>query len=292
VGAVIVPAFSFAATANVVLLAGAQPVFVDVRDDDANIDVDAVEAAITDGTRAVIAVHLYGQPCEIERLQALCARRGIALIEDAAQAVGASFAGKRAGSFATGCFSFYATKNLQTGEGGMITTNDDAIAVRLRTLRSQGEPERYVTTELGYNYRMTEIAAALGHAQMPKLDTRNALRRENAARLTALLAGNERIVTPRALGGREHAWHQYTIRVRGGRDARARLQAGLRERGIESATFYPSTIPGQPLYQRLGYGGSFPVAECWAAEALSLPVHPALSVADIESVAAAVNDLA
>lgn len=290
--AVIVPAFSFAATANVVLLARARPVFVDVWESDFNVDADAVEAAITDETRAVIAVHLYGQPCEIERLQALCARRGIALIEDAAQAVGATFGGKRAGSFGTGCFSFYATKNLQTGEGGMITTNDDAIAVSLRVLRSQGEAERYVTTELGYNYRMTEIAAALGHTQLPKLDDRNQQRRANAARLNDLLAGNDRIITPVSLPGREHVWHQYTIRVRAGREARAKLQAGLRERGIESATFYPTTIPGQPLYQRLGFTEAFPIAERLAAEALSLPVHPALSAADIETIAATVNELA
>lgn len=291
-GHVIVPAFSFAATANIVLLAGARPRFVDVREDDANIDVAAVEDAITDDTRAVIAVHLYGQPCDIERLQHLCARRDIPLIEDAAQAVGASVAGKHAGAFGTGCFSFYATKNLQTGEGGMITTADAALAARLRTLRSQGEAERYVTTELGYNYRMTEVAAALGLAQLPKLDQRTARRRANAVTLTTLLAGNDRILAPRVLPAREHVWHQYTIRVRAGRDARDRLQAALRERGIESATFYPTTIPGQPLYRRLGYDAAYPVAERWAAEALSLPVHPALTASELETVAAAVNELA
>jgi dTDP-4-amino-4,6-dideoxygalactose transaminase len=290
---VIVPAFSFAATANVVLLAGARPVFIDAREDDFGIDATAVEAAITPETRAVIATHLYGQVCDIERLRDICDRRKIALIEDAAQAVGATMNGKKAGSFGTGCFSFYATKNLQAGEGGMITTDDDAIAERARVFRSQGEPRRYVTELLGYNYRMTEIAAALGHAQLPKIDARNAARRANAARLTELLANNKRIVTPSALPDRRHVWHQYTVRVRVGRDARDQLQATMRERGIETGVFYPAPIPAQPLYQRLGYSDAHvPVAARLADEVLSLPVHPTLSTSEIESIATAVNELA
>ena len=278
---VIVPAFSFAATANVVLQAGARPVFVDVRDDDGNVDVVQVEGAITERTRAVIAVHLYGQPCDIEAIAAMCERRGIVLIEDAAQAVGASVGGRSVGAFGTGCFSFYATKNLQTGEGGMITTDDAAIAERARVLRSQGERTRYVTEELGYNYRMTEVAAALGLAQMTKIDARNEQRRKNAARLSELLAPLEdqgKLVLPRSLPGRTHVWHQYTVRVTAGRDARDALQASMRDRGVETAVFYPTPIHKQPLYQRLGYGElKLPVAERLADEVLSLPVHPALS---------------
>lgn len=287
---VIVPAFSFAASANTVLLAGARPVFVDVRDDDFGIHAAAIEAAITPRTRAVIAVHLYGQMCDIDAVGAICERHKLVLIEDAAQAVGASMREQRAGSAGTGCFSFYATKNLTTGEGGMITTDDAAVASRARVLRSQGEPTRYVTEELGYNYRMTEMAAALGHAQLPKLDARNEVRRANATRLSELLVGNARIVSPGELPGRRHVWHQYTIRVPAGRDARIRLQASLRDRGIESATFYPTPIHRQPLYQRLGYGDpDMPVAQRLAGEVLSLPVHPTLSPADIEAIAAAVN---
>lgn len=285
---VLVPAFSFAATANVVLLAGARPVFVDVREDDFGIDVAQVEAAITPHTRAVIAAHLYGQPCDIEVLRALCDRRALVLIEDAAQAVGATAGGPKAGAFGTGCFSFYATKNLQTGEGGMITTNDDAIAARARVLRSQGETSRYVTEELGYNYRLTEIAAALGLAQLPKIDARNEIRRANAARLTELLRDDPRFVTPVEIPGRSHVYHQYTLRVAGGASTRDALQVRLRARGIESATFYPTPIHRQPLYQRLGYGDAkMPVAERLASEALSVPVHPALSAADVEAVASA-----
>jgi dTDP-4-amino-4,6-dideoxygalactose transaminase len=291
---VIVPAFSFAATANVVLQAGARPVFVDVRDDDFNIDLAQVETAITPRTRAVIAVHLYGLPCNIEAIAALCGRRGIALIEDAAQSVGAAIANRRTGAFGTGCFSFYATKNLQTGEGGMITTSDDAVADRARMLRSQGERTRYVTEELGWNYRMTEPAAALGLAQIPKIDARNAQRAKNAARLNDLLAPFEdqgKLALPRELPGRSHVWHQYTVRVLGGRDARGQLQASLKERGIESAVFYPTPIHRQPLYQRLGYGEvDLPVAQRLCDEVLSLPVHPALSNDDLEQMATAVGE--
>jgi dTDP-4-amino-4,6-dideoxygalactose transaminase len=283
---VIVPAFSFAATANVVLQTGARPVFVDVRDDDIGIDPAGVEAAITRRTKAVMPVHLYGQPCGIDAIRAVCGARGIALIEDAAQAVGASAGGTKCGAFGTGAFSFYATKNLQTGEGGMITTNDDAIAAAARMLRSQGERTRYVTEELGWNYRMMEIAAALGNAQMPKIDARNEQRRRNAARLTELLAGCDGIETPRELVGRHHVYHQYTVRVRAGREARDRLQARLREDGIESAVFYPTPIHRQPLYRRLGYGDErLPVAERLCEEVLSLPVHPALSDADLTRIA-------
>jgi dTDP-4-amino-4,6-dideoxygalactose transaminase len=294
VAEVIVPAFSFAATANVVLQAGARAIFVDVRDDDFNIDLAQVETAITPRTRAVIAVHLYGLPCNIEAIAALCERRGIALIEDAAQSVGASVGGKRTGAFGAGCFSFYATKNLQTGEGGMVTTDDDAVADRARMLRSQGERTRYVTEELGWNYRMTEPAAALGLAQMPKIDARNAQRAKNAARLNESLAPLEdhgKLALPRELPGRTHVWHQYTVRVLAGRESRDRLQESLKERGIESAVFYPTPIHRQPLYQRLGYGEiDLPVAQRLADEVLSLPVHPALSDDDLEQIGAAVRE--
>ncbi|TAK65800.1 MAG: DegT/DnrJ/EryC1/StrS family aminotransferase [Dehalococcoidia bacterium] len=288
---VIVPAFSFAATATTVLQASARPVFIDVRDDDFGIDVSQIDAAVTPHTRAVVAVHLYGQACDIEAMRALCERRGVTLIEDAAQAVGAEAGGRRCGAFGTGAFSFYATKNLQTGEGGMLTTDDDAIAGRARLLRSQGERTRYVTEELGYNYRMTEMAAALGNAQLPKLDARTETRRANAARLSELLAGVEGIATPRELPGRRHVWHQYTIRVLAGRGARDELQASLRTRGIESAVFYPTPIHRQPLLERLGYESvRLPVSERLAGEVLSLPVHPALAPGDVEEVASAVVD--
>lgn len=290
---VIVTAFSFAATANCVLQAGARPVFVDVREQDFNIDIDAIAAAVTPHTRAVIGVHLYGQMCNTDALKVTCDRAGIALIEDAAQAVGATMRGDNAGSVGTGCFSFYATKNLTTGEGGMLTTNDDGIAERARTLRAQGERTRYVTEELGWNYRMTEPAAALGSAQLRKLDTRNEARRANAARLSDRLRDVEGILIPTERTEATHVWHQYTIRVTAGREARDAMQADLRAKGIESAVFYPTPIHKQPLYQRLGLGGAeLPVAQRLSDEVLSLPVHPGLADEDIEAIAAAVRESA
>lgn len=286
---VIVPAFSFSATANAVLQAGASPVFVDVRDDDFGIDVTQVRGRMTERTRAVIAVHLYGQPCDVVALEELCVERGVVLIEDAAQAVGAAAAGRMAGSFGTGCFSFYATKNLQTGEGGMITTDDDGVAERARAVRSQGERRRYVTELLGWNYRMTEVAAALGHAQLARLPQRNEQRRRNAAYLTSRLDGYP-VTPPRELPGRGHVYHQYTI-VCAGRAERDALQAHMTKSAIETGVFYPLPIHRQPLYIERGYGDvDLPVSQRLADTVLSLPVHPALSADDLRAVADAARE--
>lgn len=310
---VVVPAFSFAATANCVLQACARPVFADVRDDDFNIDAESVGHAITPRTKALIGVHLYGQMCDAAALRSICDSHGIVFIEDAAQAVGAALQGHNAGTFGTGCWSFYATKNLTTGEGGMLTTDDDGLAERARMLRSQGERTRYLTEELGWNYRMTEPAAALGAVQLTKLGARNERRAANAARLSALLNADggpaspgapvypsEHLVTPRELPGRRHVWHQYTVRIKDDgahpRQAetveRERLRAELAERGIETAVFYPTPIHRQPLYVRLGCGEvSLPVAERLSREVLSLPIHPALQDEHVEAVASAIREV-
>ena len=280
---VIVPVFTFAASANAALLVGARPVFVDIRADDYTIDAEQIEATITARTRAVVAVHLYGHPCDMTALQEIAQRRKLIVIEDACQALGASWQGRKAGAFATACFSFYATKSITTGEGGMVTTDDDAIARRARLLRNQGEEERYVTELLAYNLRLTAPAAALGLAQLPKLDGWNERRRANAAWLNEHLEG---VVTPVERPGAHHVYQQYTVRVPEARDA---LRAVLREQEIETAVYYPRPMHRQPLYQELGIGGSFPVAERAAQEVLSLPVHPSLSMDDLERIAAAVN---
>jgi perosamine synthetase len=282
---VIVPAFTFAATANAVALTGARPVFADVRVSDLNVDPAAVERAVTGKTRAVVAVHLYGGPAPLAELGALCARHGLALIEDAAQAHGAAIGRERIGARGTACWSFYATKNMTTGgEGGMVTTGDAAVAERVRMLRNQGERQRYMTERPGYNYRMTELAAAIGLVQLRKLEGWNERRRANAARLTARLQG----VAPLATDpGVTHAFHQYTVRVPGGR--RDALLARLRERGIEAAVFYPAPVPRLPAYAEAWKDTPFPVAERAAAEVLSLPVHPALGDRDIDAIVEAVN---
>jgi dTDP-4-amino-4,6-dideoxygalactose transaminase len=280
---VITTAFSFQATANMILVTGAKPVFVDVCDD-GNIDASQVEAAITPRTKAMLPVHLYGRLCAIEALEEIAVARNLVLIEDAAQAHGAMACSRPAGSFGTGCFSLYATKNMTAGEGGMITTDDAALAERLRRLRSHGESRRYVSVEAGYNYRMSDITSAVALAQLQKLEAFTEKRRENAAYLSSHLEGVT--LPPEPLSPAEHVWHQYTVRVPEGRD---RLVEWLREREIESSVFYPYPLPSQPLYLERGLGGDFPVATRLAGEVLSLPLHPGLSRDDLDRVIDAVN---
>ncbi len=288
---VITTPFTFAATANAVLFTGARPVFVDVRADDFNIDPTLIEAAITPRTRALLPVHLYGQPCDMTAIEAIARKHGLCIVEDAAQAHGASVGGRVAGSFGTGCFSFYATKNMTTGEGGMITTDDPAIAEKARRFRNHGETSRYVSVSLGYNFRMSDILAAIGLVQLEKLAARNEQRRANAAFLAERLRGVE---TPREMPGRRHVFHHYTVRVPsndGTASARDALAARLAEMGIETGIYYPTPVHRQPLYRDLGYRDELPVAERLSREVLSLPVHPALSRDDLETIVRAVNEV-
>jgi len=295
---VITTAFSFAATANVILLVGAIPVFVDIEPDTFNIDTALVEAAITPRTKAILPVHLYGNPCDMKRLESLAVANDLALIEDACQAHAASIDGEPVGSFGTGCFSFYATKNMTTGEGGMVTTNDPAIAERVRLLRSHGQKERYYHTNLGYNLRMTEIQGALGLIQIEKLEQFTEQRITNAAFLTKHLSAS--VQTPIVRPGHRHVYHQYTIRVPGNRDTWAMK---LRARGIDTAVHYPYAIHQQPFYRESAsrfrvsrvlettnaahtmLDGRLPIAEAAAKQVLSLPVHPALSMEDLSTIA-------
>lgn len=278
---VVTSPFSFAATANTILLVGAKPVFADIDPRTYNLDPAGVEAAITPRTKAIMPVHLYGNPADMDRLMAICQRHGLAMIEDACQAHGATINGQPVGSFGTGCFSFYATKNVTTGEGGAITTSDPAIAERVRLLRSHGQRERYEHVGIGYNYRMTNLQAAIGVVQLEKLDQFTEQRITNAALLTERL--RRYVQTPMPLPGHRHVYHQYTIRVPDDRDAFAHA---LADRGIGTAVHYPRPIHQQPYYQQLGYGDvSLPVSEAAAGQVLSIPVHPALTQADIERVA-------
>ena len=280
---VITSPFSFAATGNTILLVGARPVFVDIDPRTYNLDPNLVEAAITPRTKAIMPVHLYGNPADMDRLMAIAQAHGLAMIEDAGQAHGAAINGKPTGSFGTGCFSFYATKNVTTGEGGAITTNDPAIAERVRLLRSHGQRQRYEHVTLGYNYRMTNIQAAIGVVQLAKMEALTEQRIANAAFLTERLS--RYMQTPVALPGHRHVYHQYSIRVPAAMDRDAFARA-LADRGVGTGVHYPRPIHQQPYYQQLGYGDqSLPHAEEAAAQVLSIPVHPALSPADLERVA-------
>lgn len=282
---VITTPFSFIATANAVLYVGARPVFADVREDDFNLDPEAVAARITPRTRAILAVHLYGHPAPVGELAALAERHRLLLIEDAAQAHGARVDGRPVGTFGTACFSFYPTKNMTTGEGGMVTTDDPQVAALLRRLRDHGRCGRYQHDLLAYNWRLTDIAAALGLVQLRRLEEMNDRRRENARYLSRHLRG---VVLPRERPGCRHVYHQYTVRVPGGR--RDALLAHLRQRGIGAEVYYPTPIHRQPLYQERGYRDRLPVAERLAGEVLSLPVHPSLRREELDRIAAAVNE--
>ena len=283
---VLVPTFTYAATANAVLLVGAQPVLVDICADTFAIDVELGGAAVTPNTRAIIPVHLFGHPGDIVAIRALAEKHGLVVVEDACQALGATWQGSEIGASGTACFSFYATKAIATGEGGMIVTGDDRVAGLARKLRNQGEGERYVTELLSGNHRMTEIAAALGLAQLTRLDDGNDKRRKNAAWLSEHLTG---VTTPTELPDAHHVYQQYTIRVDDGR--RYGLQRALADADIEAVPYYTRLLHQQPLYQERGIGGSFPVAEAASREVLSLPVHPGLSAADLERIAATVNSV-
>lgn len=283
---VITSPFTFIASVNSILYVGARAVFVDIEPDTFNLNPSRLEAAITSRTRAIMPVHLYGYPCDMDAIIEIARAHGLVIIEDAAQAIGAEYYGRRAGSFGTGCFSLYATKNIMTGEGGMITTNDDALAHRCRLLRNHGMRRRYYHETLGYNFRMTDLHAALGVAQMDRLDDFTARRRENAAFLNQHL---ENVITPKVRAGYGHAWHQYTVRITNGHsrdDVAARLDAA----GVGTGIFYPIPAHQQSHVVEMGLGDvALPVAEQMAREVLSLPVHPELSGADLETIVDAVN---
>lgn len=282
---VITSPFTFISTANSVLFTGARPVFVDIDPATFNIDPARIEDAITPRTRAILPIHLFGLTADMGAIMEIARSHDLVVIEDACQAHGAAYRGQPAGSFGTGTFSLYPTKNITSAEGGMITTDDEEIAESCRVIRQHGMRRRYYHDELGYNFRMTDVHAAIGLAQLGKLERFNTARRANAAYLTEHLEG---VVTPRVPEGYHHVFHQYTIRVPGGR--RDELAAHLRENGVGCGIYYPVPVHQQTYYVReLGYDDHLPEAEQAAEEVTSLPVHPALTQADLERIVETVN---
>jgi perosamine synthetase len=282
---VIVPSFTFAATANSVALTGATPVFADIEPNHFCLDPADVAAKVTERTVGIMPVHLYGHPANMTAFEELAAARGLALYEDAAQAHGASLAGRKVGTFGRfAMFSLYPTKNMTSGEGGMVSTGDAGVERMLRLLRNQGMEKQYENEVVGFNARMTNIHAAIGRVQLTKVLGWTEARRRNAAFLDAELEG---VVTPAVAAGAEHVYHQYTIRVPEDRDGFA---TALREQyRIGSGVYYP--IPNHRL-PSFGLEIDLPETERAAREVLSLPVHPSLSEGDLERVVAAVNALA
>ncbi|UCG22610.1 MAG: DegT/DnrJ/EryC1/StrS aminotransferase family protein, partial [Chloroflexota bacterium] len=284
---VITSPFTFIASANSILFTGARPVFVDIDEATFNLDMSQVEDAITPRTKAVMPVHLYGQVCDMEELESIAQRHHLAIVEDACQAVGGKHLGRNAGSFGTGCFSLYATKNIMSAEGGMITTDDGDIAERCRLLRNHGMERRYHYEMLGFNFRMTDIQAAIGLAQADRFEAFTERRRSNAKYFNDRI---ESVVTPQEKAGNWHVWHQYTIRVVDGSD-RDKAVEQLNAAGIGTGIFYPIPAHMHDYMRDIVGDVSFPVSERLAREVISIPVHPQLSRTDLERIVSGVNEL-
>jgi len=286
---VIVPSFTFAATANSVALTGATPVFADIEPAHFCLDAESVRAAITERTAAVMPVHLYGHPANMDAFAALADETGIRIFEDAAQAHLATWRGAQVGTFGEfAMFSLYPTKNMTSGEGGMVSVADDDLARAVRLLRNQGMERQYANEVVGFNARMTDIHAAIGRVQLGKVAGWTEQRRANAAYLDANLSG---VVVPPVAAEATHVYHQYTIRVDGAE--RDRIVTALREEHqVGTGVYYP--IPNHELASLAQYAPAqdLPVTRQAAAEVISLPVHPALTEADLERIVTGVNKVA
>ncbi len=272
---VITTAFTFVATAETIALLGAKPVYVDIRETDCNIDPEKIEEAITDKTKAIIPVHLYGHPAPMDEIMTIAKKHNIPVIEDTAQAIGAGYNGVKVGTIgAFGCISFFPSKNLGAyGDGGMITTNDDELAEKVRMITNHGSRQRYYHSEIGVNSRLDTIQAAILLIKLRYLDRWNENRRAAAARYSDLLNGLP-VTTPIELRGNYHIYHQYTIRC----EKRDGLSEHLKTKNIPHAIYYPIPLHLQEAYTYLGYtNGALPVTEKLTDEVLSLPMHPELT---------------
>lgn len=286
---VITTPFTFIASGNAIVYTGATPVFADIDLDTYTIDPDKIEDLITDKTKAILPVQLYGQAADMDKIREIAEKHDLKIIEDAAQAHGAEYNGEKVGTLGDmACFSFYPTKNMTTSEGGMITTNDGELAKKAQMFRAHGASERYHHDEIGYNFRMTDIAAAIGLAQLNVIDEFNNKRISNANYLNEQLKDVEGIVTPKSPDNYKHVYHQYTILVeKGNRDDWVEF---LTNKGIGTGIHYPIPLYNQPIYKKLGIEGDCPLAEKAADNVISLPVHPSLTKEDLDLVVDAVKE--
>lgn len=286
---VITTPFTFIASGNAIVYTGATPVFADIDLDTYTIDPDKIEDLITDKTKAILPVQLYGQAADMDKIREIAEKHDLKIIEDAAQAHGAEYNGEKVGTLGDmACFSFYPTKNMTTSEGGMITTNDEELAKKAQMFRAHGASERYHHDEIGYNFRMTDIAAAIGLAQLKVIDEFNDKRISNANYLNEQLKDVEGIVTPKSPDNYKHVYHQYTVRVeKGNRDDWVEF---LTNKGIGTGIHYPIPLYNQPIYKKLGIEGDCPLAEKAADNVISLPVHPSLTKEDLDLVVDAVKE--
>lgn len=285
---VITTAFTFFATAEAISHVGATPVFVDIDPKTYNIDLDLVEAAITPRTKAIIPVHLFGQMVDMDRMMAIAAKHGLKVVEDVAQAMGATFNGKKAGTVGdVGTYSFFPTKNLGAyGDGGLLTTNDDNVAELVRKLRAHGSLKKYYNEVVGYNSRLDELQSAILRVKLRYLDEWNLGRRRVAGRYGELLKDVSGIVVPAVAPGAFHVYHQYTVRVLGNRDE---LQRRLAEHGIGTMVYYPVPVHRLPVYA--GLNTLLPHAEAASGSVLSLPIWPQLPKERVEQVVEGLSGL-
>ncbi len=287
---VITTPFSFIASSNSILYCGGKPIFSDIDNKTFNLDPQKLKKKITDKTKAILLVHLYGQPCGMDELIEISDENNLILIEDACQAHGAEYKGKKCGSFGkVSCFSFYATKNMTTGEGGMILTNSEEISEKCKLLRDHGQTSRYYHDVLGYNFRMTDFQAAIGIEQLKKLDNWNKIRIENAKFLTENLENLNEIKTPYVSPKVKHVFHQYTIRTE--KISNKNFSDELTKKGIGNKIYYPVPIHKQNLYLNLGYKENLPEAELASKQVLSLPVHPLVSKDDLNLIVNSIKEV-
>ncbi|QQG49057.1 MAG: DegT/DnrJ/EryC1/StrS family aminotransferase [archaeon] len=280
---VVVPSFTFVATANVVLACGARPVFVDIRED-YNMDPDAFKGAITSKTKAVIPVHLYGYPADMDEIRETARTKSVAVVEDAAESLGATYRGKQTGTLSdAGCFSMYATKVVTSGEGGAISTDNDELAEKLRLVRNHGMVHGYDTRHLGFNYRLPELAAALASSQMNRLQGFLEARAKNVAALEGLLSGTAGYRFTQTGSDRTHVFYLYTLYLPRGRDS---VLKSMNDAGIGAAVYFKLPVHRTPLYESMGYTYTpLPRTDEASGHVLSLPVHPGLSQGDVSRVA-------
>ncbi len=276
---VILPSFTFVATAEAVALTGAKPVFADIDPKTYNLSPQTVEKALTKKTKAILPVDLYGYSADMKPLREIADKHGLALVEDAAQAHGLTYEGKPAGAFAdAACWSMYASKNIMTGEGGVVTTNSDQIDETLRMIRTHGEKAKYSSLILGTNYRMSEIQAAIGNVQLTRLDGFVAKRRQNAQTLTKLLEKNNKLTLPYESKDRLHSWYLYTARLKdGAEEERNTLMAELKNKGIGAEAYYVNPVHQMPFYRENFGSAKLPQTDNAAKQVFSLPIHPGVT---------------
>jgi perosamine synthetase len=290
---VILPSFTFVATAEAVVLAGGKPVFADIDPETYNLDPQAVAKAVTKKTKAILPVDLYGLSADMEPIKEVALKFDCAIVEDAAQAHGLTYLDKPAGAFAdAACWSMYASKNITTGEGGVITTNDDKVAEVARMVRTHGEKAKYASEMLGTNYRMSEIQAAIGVEQLKKLPVFVAKRRENAEHLTEILCKSNMLCLPHEFEGDKHSWYLYTARLyHGTEEGRNKLLDGLHQNGIGAEAYYVHPVHTMPYYRSTFGSSILPATEEAAKQVFSLPIHPGVTSDQVEFIGKTVLQL-